>query len=322
MCSSAVQRPGNCRAPRAAAGVALGVLLLVHFVDLARHARSFVRMVHVPTLRDAPFEQGVRQFVGDGRVGMDVSMTLPFNREIDDVGFFESIMLAKPYAALTDLAGRPAGTNVQHVDASELPARALAATGTRLVMTTSRDRPDLRLVSGTSSIRSYAVPNPLPRAAFLPASAVLQLGRSGNPRATARSGTRRRLRRDAPAGHDVARCGAGRPRRRRHPRPPWRTRGRRATRSSCASARASRACCGCLESWDPGWAATANGVPVDVLCADDVFLAVALPPGEYEVRFTYSTPGAATGIGISLASLCLLAALLHAARRPAAPPPP
>jgi hypothetical protein len=62
-----------------------------------------------------------------------------------------------------------------------------------------------------------------------------------------------------------------------------------------------------LESWDPGWRATVDGAPADTLCADDVFLAVALPPGAHEVRFTFSTPGARTGIGMSLASLCLLA---------------
>jgi hypothetical protein len=56
-------------------------------------------------------------------------------------------------------------------------------------------------------------------------------------------------------------------------------------------------------------------VPVDVLCADDVFLAVGLPTGEFEVRLRYATPGAATGVGLSLASLCLLAALVHASAR-------
>ena len=42
---------------------------------------------------------------------------------------------------------------------------------------------------------------------------------------------------------------------------------------------------------------------------------VALPPGPHEVRFTYSTHGAATGIGISIASLCLLGALLASEAR-------
>jgi uncharacterized membrane protein YfhO len=64
-----------------------------------------------------------------------------------------------------------------------------------------------------------------------------------------------------------------------------------------------------LETWDPGWRATIDGTPADALCADDVFLAVALPAGAHEVKFTYSTPGVTTGIGISIASLCLLAAL-------------
>ena len=46
-----------------------------------------------------------------------------------------------------------------------------------------------------------------------------------------------------------------------------------------------------------------------MLCADDLFLAVALPAGAHEVKFTYSTPGVTAGIAISIASLCLLATL-------------
>jgi hypothetical protein len=39
--------------------------------------------------------------------------------------------------------------------------------------------------------------------------------------------------------------------------------------------------------WHPWWRATLDGKPVDVLRADVIFRAVALPPGRHEVRFTF-----------------------------------
>jgi hypothetical protein len=306
------------RAVRIALGSVLVVLLVAHGVDLGVHDRAFIRMIAVPTLHDAQFEQAVRRYVGDGRVGIDFTLTLPLNREIDDVGFFESIMLAKPYAALADLSGVPPTTNVQHVDGSELPVRALASTGTRLVISTQRDRPDLRLVSGNSKLRSYAVPNPLPRAAFYPVESVTRLDageihkRLRDPSYDVGSGVM--LDRDtspsavAAAAAPTTSPATSTPAPVAYQRPS----------SDAIVLRAEPPVPGVLrvlESWDPGWRATIDGTPADVLCADDVFLAVALPPGPHEVKFTYATPGVATGIGISLASLCLLAALATSTAR-------
>ena len=39
--------------------------------------------------------------------------------------------------------------------------------------------------------------------------------------------------------------------------------------------------------WHPWWRATLDGKPVDILRADAIFRAVALPPGAHEVRFTF-----------------------------------
>jgi hypothetical protein len=40
--------------------------------------------------------------------------------------------------------------------------------------------------------------------------------------------------------------------------------------------------------WHPWWRATLDGKPVDILRADVIFRAVALPPGAHEVRFTFA----------------------------------
>jgi hypothetical protein len=294
---------------------ALALALTAHVVDLGRHARSFVRMQTVPRNTNPAMDRSLRAMAGTGRAGIDRTLLGPINRQIDDVGFFDSIMLAKPYAALMDLAGFPPDRNVQALSGSDLPRRALTATGTRFVMTATAERDDLKLVSGASPVRVYAVDDALPRATFLPASWVIT---ADEPE------THRRLR---DASHDVG----------RHVMLPPNASIPRASLASAAAPAATTNQAGAgsaeyarpssddivvrvraaepgvlrvLESWDPGWQATVNGKPADVLRADDVFLAVALNPGEHEVRFRFSTPGATTGLVLSLASAGLLACLL------------
>jgi uncharacterized membrane protein YfhO len=65
-----------------------------------------------------------------------------------------------------------------------------------------------------------------------------------------------------------------------------------------------------LETFDEGWRAEVNGRPAEVLAVDDTFLGVALTPGDNVVHFTYRTPGAATGVAISLAGTLALASLI------------
>ncbi len=53
------------------------------------------------------------------------------------------------------------------------------------------------------------------------------------------------------------------------------------------------------DAYYPGWEATVSGQPVPVLRANVMFRAVALPPGEHEVRFTYVPRSLALGLLLS-----------------------
>jgi uncharacterized membrane protein YfhO len=74
-----------------------------------------------------------------------------------------------------------------------------------------------------------------------------------------------------------------------------------------------------LEAWDSGWRATLDGAPTPLIPAYDVFMAVPVPAGSHEITLAFVTPGAATGLAISVASLALVAGLWWLARRDAAP---
>jgi hypothetical protein len=63
------------------------------------------------------------------------------------------------------------------------------------------------------------------------------------------------------------------------------------------------------EAYFPGWRAEVDGRPVEIVPADLAFRAVALPPGDHRVTFTYEPEGLRPGAAISLASLILLVAL-------------
>jgi hypothetical protein len=78
----------------------------------------------------------------------------------------------------------------------------------------------------------------------------------------------------------------------------------------------------------PGWTATIDGKPTELLPADNAMVAVRVPTGVHQVELTYTVPGQRSGILISCASLLVVAALLllwrrrrasHGHRRPTTP---
>ena len=287
------------------AGGLVAIAILGHLLDLGHHDRQFIRM---GTYRITPTESDERiaQAVGDGRVAIDSGLWTPLNRELDDIGYFDSIALARSYRALLDLGEQPPQLNVQYLNGSDLNARALAACGVRFMATTK--------FSGNSAtpdepagIRVAWVRDPAPRVAFYPLNAALFL--------------------DADAIHrdlrdptfDLSR---------------WLMLPR--DESTLAQARATSASGGTtqisyqrdsedevtcnikasqdgflrwLETCDPGWHATTDGAPARILPADDVFMAIRVPAGPHNIRLTFSTPGAATGGVISIVSLLGLVAV-------------
>ena len=71
------------------------------------------------------------------------------------------------------------------------------------------------------------------------------------------------------------------------------------------------------EAWMPGWKASIDGREVPVVRTDHVARAVPVPAGRSVVRTRYAPPSLALGLGLSLASLALSAAL-SVSRRPRA----
>lgn len=60
--------------------------------------------------------------------------------------------------------------------------------------------------------------------------------------------------------------------------------------------------------WDKGWRAEVNGEPAEIYKVNVGFMAVRVPAGSGEIRFTYRTPGLFAGGAITGASLLLLGA--------------
>jgi hypothetical protein len=69
------------------------------------------------------------------------------------------------------------------------------------------------------------------------------------------------------------------------------------------------------DTWDPGWRATVDGRPAEVLRANVTFRAVVVPAGHHLVEMVYRPPAASVGLAVSLASLGAALAGLVASRR-------
>jgi len=69
------------------------------------------------------------------------------------------------------------------------------------------------------------------------------------------------------------------------------------------------------ESWFPGWVASVNGAPAEILRADYVLRGVALGAGSQRVRFEYRPVSVRIGAGMTLLGVCGVLALVASDRR-------
>jgi hypothetical protein len=76
-----------------------------------------------------------------------------------------------------------------------------------------------------------------------------------------------------------------------------------------------------VEAFGPGWRATVDGQPVEVLKANLLFRAVRVPSGRHRVAFTYRPPSVLRGAALSVAGLLASVAVWQAQGRPPAPRP-
>ena len=154
----------------------VGVCLALHAFDLGGFSRRFVLAVPRPAASAPELQRFLARELGDARLALDRDLDLPLAGRYENVGGFDSILLAGYYRAMLPLMDAPAALNVQVIDASSLPLPALQATGARFVVT-SEPRHDLPDAGDLDGAYVYRVPGAAPRAEFLPPPGTVRYAR-------------------------------------------------------------------------------------------------------------------------------------------------
>jgi hypothetical protein len=269
----------------------IGAVILAHGWDLGYwHDRKFIVAVGLPAHPDTSTHDALARELGNQRIAINCDIWQSYNREIDDIGVFDSILLAKPYRALMEVQGAPARLNIQNIDGSLLSARANQFFGVR-AMLTRNPRNDLPQVAPGGELRLYAVPNPIPRVSFLPVTAARFLSNNEihaqlrDPKIDLNQALL--LPKDAPKPQEL---------------PPTSATSaidyQRPTTDEIVVKLAAPWPCylRLIETWDPGWRATVDGAPAPLICAYNTFMAIPISAGAHEVRLSYHTPGATAGM--------------------------
>jgi len=287
--------------------IIVAVCLIGHAADLGRFTRLFVQPVDEEEF-PRPFAEILNRELDGSRIA---SEDMAHHGRYDDAGIFDSILLANPYRAMLGLAGLPPDVNEQSINAATFPVPALQAGAVRFVITSER-RSDLELVHSTEQEILYRVPNPFPRTAFFRGSQV-----------------------DFASGNAILDRFIAQPRRDKLllPLDAERTFTQETLAESMTNPIAAvysrpssdeihiqtepdcSGFVGVLESYDPGWRATVDGVAAPVVLANGFTMAVPVPSGTHTISLRYDTPGRRLGTLLSLASAILLAGLLGIASK-------
>jgi hypothetical protein len=283
--------------------------LCVHLVDVKTHDQYFIRVVPMEKWDDA-FYKDVKALVGNHRISVDLAYVPSINRKIDDVGFFDSVMLGRSYSTLINLSGMAQGLNVQRLNGSQLNIHTLSYLGVKLLFTRSKYKGTTRYPLN-APVPVYKIPNPAPRAIFYPISSaryfdldkirtmmqdqnadvrsIIMLPTSAKPQNAS----------DRALSHESTEFG---------------------TKVTYIRETSDRIICmidvkqagylRILESWYEGWHARVNGEETEILLADGFAMAIYLEPGKHRVILDFYTPGKWLGMAVTAISLILMVMLI------------
>jgi hypothetical protein len=293
--------------PRRFAWTIVPLVLMAHLADLGWHDHYFIWSTPAnPQIVNDQLAKFI-QHIGDGRAAIDYNVPSSINRLVDDVGFFDSIILARPYRWLLEMSGAPADMNVELLNGGQLNETVLAAADVKVVIT-AVDRPDhLPLLKSWDPLKIFTVPSPAPRAEFFGGQNIIYLDHLRMhallENSAAYSPNLLLLPPDARSAISISSFDPSQSLTVQYRRPD-------SDHIQCSVTTPRDGFLRLIESWDPGWSATVDGVEAPVFAAMDALQAVPVPAGKHEVALTYHTPGAIAGFGMSAVSAAMLVVLL------------
>ncbi len=285
----------------------------LHSIDLGSHDRCFVQSWSGRQALPPKFEEMLRAKVGDGRIGMDLFFDIELNRRIDDIGYFDAMVLASTYRGLFDLTIAPPGLNAESIDASALDPRALRACGVRLVMS-NHDWPGGKQIVREANVHVYELADVASRVEAFDATSARFLSDDELAKAMrdpkvdpARTLLLPLAAKAELASADVSANAAPTALAFRRPKP---------DRIEVSLDLKSASWIRVLESFDVGWTATVDGAPIEIVPAQRMAMAISVASGKHELALQFETPGRTLGLALSAISALLMATLaLFIARR-------
>ncbi len=282
--------------------VLAGAVVAIQAIDVGGFARIFSLPAPRHPLTLPRLHEELAQSLDGQRTGIDRKLDLTFGHDYDDVGGYDSLLLARPYRALLALSNLDPATNVQLIDGAVLSPGALAFAGATSVVTL-RHRADLPLLATEGPIQLYQVPDPAPRVQWVDVGAVefaddetvLQrfratLGTGLPPLFLPPSARRSAAGPPSGAAPQVSVV---------HPDPDhW------AFEVNAPGPGYLKL----VEAYHPGWEAKVDGKPAPVLIGSTCLMAVALEPGAHHVELEFHVPGRGMGgLGTAVCGALLLA---------------